>query len=135
MIIVLDSNEYINFLHKKVQLEKVFEIENVLIHINELIVKESLRNVSEPLKKEFYALLLRSNIVLRKEKLPERLFTKYRQKGLKKGDIVVASFCENEKADCLVSENRHFLKDAKFDRFRVVKLSEFLAAFGKHSEA
>ena len=71
MIIVLDSNEYINFLNKKVQLEKVFGIENILVHINELIVKEVLRNVSESLKKEFYALLLKSNVVLSKEKLPK----------------------------------------------------------------
>ena len=71
MIIVLDSNEYINFLNKKVQLEKVFGIDNILVHINELIVKEVLRNVSESLKKEFYALLLKSNVVLSKEKLPK----------------------------------------------------------------
>ena len=128
MIIVLDSNELINFLNKKAQFEKVFEIENVSVHINELIVKEVLRNVSESLKKEFYALLLRSNVVVRNEKLPKWLFKKYREKGLKKGDIVIASFYENEKADYLVTENRHFLKEAKFDRFKVVELSEFLAA-------
>ena len=79
-------------------------------------------------KKEFYALLLRSNVLLRNEKLPKALFDKHSNIGLKKGDIVIASFCEKEKADYLVSENRHFLKRAKFDRFRVVKLDEFLAA-------
>ena len=130
MIVVLDSNEYINFLNKKVRLEEVFQIEDVSIRINELIVKEVLRNVSEQLKKEFYALLLRSNVVLRKEKLPGALFNKYRQKGLKKGDIVIESFCENEKAGYLVSENRHFLKEIKFDKFRVVKLGDFLAGAG-----
>ena len=131
MIIVLDSNEYINFLNKKVRLEEVFQIEDVSIRINELIIKEVLRNVSEQLKKEFYALLLRSNVVLRKEKLPMALFDKYRQKGLKKGDVVVASFCESEKAKYLVTENRHFLKEIKFDEFRVVKLDEFLADTGR----
>ena len=130
MIVVLDSNEYINFLNKKVRLEEVFQIEDVSVRINELIVKEVLRNVSEQLKKEFYALLLRSNVVPRKDKLPRALFDKYRLKGLKKGDIVVASFCESEKADCLVSENRHFLKEIKFDKFRVVKLGEFLVGAG-----
>ena len=130
MIIILDSNEYINFLNKKVRLEEVFQIEDVSVRINELIVKEVLRNVSEQLKKEFYALLLRSNVVLRKDKLPRALFDKYRLKGLKKGDIVVASFCESEKAGFLISENRHFLKEIKFDKFRVVKLGEFLAGAG-----
>ena len=130
MIIVLDSNEYINFLNKKTRLEEVFQIEDVSIRVNELIIKEVLRNVSEQLKKEFYALLLRSNVVLRREKLPVTLFDKYGQKGLKKGDIVIASFCESEKVDYLVSENRHFLEEIKFDKFRVVKLGDFLAGAG-----
>ena len=131
MIIFLDSNEYINFLNKKARLEEVFQIEDVSIRINEIVVKEVLRSVSEQLKKEFYALLLRSNVVLCKEKLPRSLFDKYRRKGLKKGGIVIASFCENEKAAYLVTENRHFLKEIKFDKFRVVKLDEFLAGTGR----
>ena len=53
---------------------------------------------------------------------------------MKKGDIVIASLREDEKADYLVSENRHFLKDTKFDKFNVIELDKFLAAFGKHSE-
>ena len=131
MIIILDSNEYINFLNRKARLEEVFQIESVSIRINELIIKEVLRNVSEQLKKEFYALLLRSDVVLSKEKLPKALFDKYMRKGLRKGDVVVASFCESEKADYLVSENRHFLKAIKFDKFRVVKLDKFLAGTGR----
>lgn len=134
MIIVLDSNEYINFLNKKYQLGEIFEINDVSVHVNELIVREVLRNVNESLKKEFYALLLRSNVVVRNEKLPEHLFRKYKGKGLKKGDIVIAAFCENDKADYLISENRHFLKEAKFDEFRVVTLRGFLSAWKGKSE-
>ncbi len=125
MIIVLDSNEYINFLSKKqAQLSKVLESHTV--HANELVVKEVLRNVPEGMKKDFYALLMKNSIVLHSEKLPKHLQEKYEKRGLKKGDIVIAAFCENIKADYLISENRHFLRERVFDKFNVVNLKGFL---------
>lgn len=125
MIIVLDSNEYINFLNKKqAQLGKILERNTV--HANELIVKEVLRNVAEELKKEFYALLMKDSIALHGENPPARLLLKYKKQGLKKGDIMIAAFCESIGADYLVSENRHFLKERKFAEFRAASLKDFL---------
>ena len=124
MIIVLDSNEYINFLNKRTSLGRIFETNLVTIHANELIAKEVLRNVSEEAKKEFYALLMKDNVALHSEKLPMRLLKKYRERGLKKGDIEIAAFCENISASYLVSENRHFLEENKFDEFNVITLQE-----------
>ncbi len=125
MIIVLDSNEYINFLNKKqAQLSKI--LESGTVHANELIVKEVLRNVAEELKKEFYALLMKDSVTLHSENPPMQLLLKYKKQGLKKGDIVIAAFCESIGADYLVSENRHFLKERKFSEFRVASLKDFL---------
>ncbi len=125
MIIVLDSNEYINFLNRKqTQLGKILESNTV--RANELIVKEVLRNVSEELKKEFYALLMKDSIALHSEDPPAALLLKYKKQRLKKGDVVIAAFCEGIGADYLVSENRHFLKERKFAEFRVASIKDFL---------
>ncbi len=126
MIIVLDSNEYINFLNKKTPLSRAFENDSVTIHANELIVKEVLRNVAEEVKKDFYAMLMKDQVVLHNEKTRKALLDKYKKKGLKKGDIAAAAFCESIDADYLVSENRHFLKENRFDEFKILNLEEFL---------
>lgn len=125
-MIALDSNEYINFLNRKSDAEKLSKIiAGETVHINELITKEVLRNVREEVKRDFYSLLLKNNFVIDNEKVPEHLCKKYRQLGLRKGDVAIAAFCEKIEADCLISENRHFLKEAKFDKFKVSTLKEF----------
>ena len=127
MIIVLDSNEYINYLEKKSEiLGEIFSNEGVTIYINEIIVKEVLRNIDELKKKEFYSLLSRRTFIAYNEKLQFDLIQKYKEFGLKKGDIVISAFCESINADYLITENRHFLKSKKFDRFKVLSLKEFL---------
>ena len=118
MIIILDSNEYIISLNKKTQLpDKIFL--NNQIYINEIIVKEILRNIKESFKSQFYKLLFKDNITIYNEKLPINLFEEYKKLGLKKGDIEIAAFCENIYADYLITENRRFLKSKKFEKFKV----------------
>ena len=127
MILVLDSNEYINYLEKKSKiLNEIFTNEEITICINEVIVKETLRNIDERKSKEFYSLLSRHKIVAYNKKLSLDLLQKYKNLGLKKGDIAIASFCEVIKADYLITENRHFLKSRKFDMFKVLSLRAFL---------
>lgn len=122
---MLDSNEYIIFLSKQqTWLHKV--LESHIVHVNELIVKEVLRNVPEGMKKEFYALLMKNSVMLHSEKLPMHLHGKYKKRGLKKGDIAIAAFCEHVRADYLISENRHFLKRKAFAEFKVASLNGFL---------
>lgn len=127
MIIVPDSNEYINYLDKKnLLLQKIFLNENLLICINDIIIREVLRNIKELQKKELYNILFENNIDFYGQRLPLHLLTKYKKLGLKKGDISIAAFCENINADCLITENRHFLKSKKFDKFEVLGLKGFL---------
>ena len=60
------------------------------------------------------------------EKIPLYLFKKYKALGLKKGDIIIAAFCEHINAAYLITENRHFLKQMKFDKFKVLSLKDFV---------
>jgi len=127
LIIVLDSNEYINYLEKKnLNLQKVFFNENLSICINDIIIREVLRNLNESQKKDFYDILFENNINFYGQKLPLHLLTKYKKLGLKKGDIAIAAFCESVNANYLITENRHFLKKKIFDKFKVLSLKGFL---------
>ena len=127
MIIVLDSNEYLTFFNEKsLLLRGILENEKITICTNELIIKEVLRNLDESIKKNFYKLLFNDNIKVHKEKLPAYLFKKYKSIGLKKGDIEIAAFCEFADAQYLIAENRHFLKNMKFDKFEVFGVKNFL---------
>ena len=129
MIIILDSNEYIIFLNKEsALLNQLLANENITIYCNDTIIKEVLRNVGETVKGWFYKILFKNNVAIKNETPAFSLIEKYRNLGLKKGDIIIAAFCESVNASFLISENRHFLKDTKFEKFKVVKLSEFLAA-------
>lgn len=127
MIIILDSNEYINHISKKtLLLDKIISDDKILIYINETITKEVVNNLSKLLIKDFYDFLLKNNINVYYEKIPLHLFQKYKKLGLKKGDIAIAAFCETVNADYLITENRHFLKSKRFDKFKVLSLGEFL---------
>ncbi len=127
MRVVLDSNEYINFLNKTTQfLGKLIAVENIKIYANDTIVKEVLRNIKETIKGDFYKILFQNKIVIKSEKPPFYFFGKYNNLGLKKGDITIAAFCEYVKANYLITENRHFLKGTKINQFKVLSMRDFL---------
>ena len=127
MIIVLDSNEYINYLEKKSEiLGEILLNEALTVYINEIIVKEVSRNTDDIKKKEFYSLLSRRNFIAYDVKLQLDLLAKYKNLGLKKGDITIAAFCESVNAGFLITENRHFLKQINFDKLKVLSLKKFL---------
>ena len=127
MIVVLDSNEYINYIEKKtLLLDKIFLYDKIIVYINETITKEVINNLSQSLIKDFYDFLLRNNINIYYEKMEFDSLQKYKNLGLKKGDIAIAAFCETIKADYLITENRHFLKSIKFEKFKVLSLKGFL---------
>jgi len=100
------------------------------IYVHNIIIKEVLDNLIESAKKEFYKLLFNNNIFVKEGILPLHLFEKYKKLGLKKGDVIIAAFCEYVEADYLITENRHFLKIKNFDRFNILKLKDFLTKIG-----
>lgn len=132
MIIILDSNEYINYLNKEILLlQKLFSDKNLSIWINDHIIREVLRNIKELQKKEFYNIIFKYNINFYGLKLPIHLLDKYKILGFKKGDIIVAAFCESVSAEFLISENRDFLRNTKIDAFRVITLKDFVNKISK----
>ena len=104
MILVLDSNEYIDNINKKtLLLQKLFLDKKLSIGINDHIVREVLRNIGESQQKEFYNIIFKFNIEFYGQKVPFHLLDKYKNLGLKKGDVAIAAFCEAINADYLIS--------------------------------
>ena len=129
MIIVLDSNEYLYFLNKEtVLLEKLFRRIGFFVHIHRFIISEVIQNIKETQEKEFYYLLRNRDIIINEEELPFELLSKYENLGLRKGDTIIALFCEKIKVDYLITENRDFLKSKKFN-FQILSLQKFLEMF------
>lgn len=125
MIVILDSNEYINFLNgKELSLNKILDRGDISVHINNTIIREVLRNVDIGKGKIFYNLILNKNIVFSYE--PADLIRKYKKFGMKKGDFLIAALCEHTNADYLITENRHFLKSKGIENLRILSLKEFL---------
>ena len=126
MIIVLDSNEYIDYFNSKNSLDRLFSNQDLAVYINDVVIREVIRNLKEPQIKEFYNIIFSKNIDFYGDKLSSALLEKFKKLGLKKGDIVIAAFCEAIEADYLITENRHFLKKRKFEMFKVASLRGFL---------
>lgn len=130
--LVLDSNEYVFYFDGKSNLlPKLMEFRNIKLFISNLIFREVIRNLREDTIKKFIVLLKNPKFAAGGELTPEHLIEKYEKLGLKKGDIEIAAFCENISADYLVTENRHFLKSLKFDKFKVASIKEFLQNLGR----
>ena len=126
MIIILDSNEYILYLNEQSPLFTKLFGHDITIFVHELIVKEVLRNISSLQRKAFYQLLFKSHFTVFHEPLPFSLNEKYKRLGLKKGDSIIAAFCEHIQAGSLITENRHFLKSKLETKLNITTLNEFL---------
>ncbi len=63
--------------------------------------------------------------IIADELIPHELIEKYHKRGAKEGDGVIAAFAEWIKADCLVTENRDFLKEMRTD-FTTLNAEEFI---------
>jgi len=54
--------------------------------------------------------------------------------GLKKGNIGIAAFCEYVKANYLITENRHFLKELKTKQFKIRDAEDFIKEIMSYSK-
>ena len=127
--LVLDSNEYV--LHFSKNSDALLMLLNLdaKIYLNALIFREAIRNIRLSEVKELVLLLKNPKFAVNSEKIPQDIIDKYKNLGLKKGDIVIAAFCEFVKANYLITENRHFLKEIKFSMHHVRSMVDFLAEF------
>lgn len=127
MRLVLDSNEFITYVNKtNEKLLFLTYLRNAEILIHPIIIKEVLRNCSPSTDKIFFAVIELLNIKIMDIHFPKSMLDYYSKKGLKKGDIAIAAFCESVEADYLISENRHFLKEVMIDKFKVISLEDFI---------
>ena len=129
VIIVLDSNEYIKNINEQSNLlNPLFQRVGFYFHLHKIIRDEVLRNLRNDAEKDFFRLVMENGISVDEDILSIALFHKYKELGLNKGDIAIASFCEKIRADYLITENRDFLRSKKFD-FQVLSLKEFLELY------
>ena len=139
MRIILDTNEYIFGLDDetgKTPPGKLLDTIRILIEeaggfrllLPEIIRKEVQRNIPEDLAGDFYRFVYSSEKIEHyyMEDVPVELFEKYRNKGLKEGDALIAAFTEFIKADYLISENRNIYKELDIQEITSLNAGEFL---------
>lgn len=133
MKISLDTNVWIFGI-----LELDQDCQNILMSLSdfEVIVPNQVRkelsdNLSKEFLKYFYQFALQPNVHLNYETVPEVFITMFESKGLKKGDAIIGGFCEWQKVDKMVSDNRDFLKGLSAGHhFEVISPQKFCEEFG-----
>ncbi len=95
------------------------------------VISEVRRNVSVDEMRRFYGYVRAlPSFEVRYEIPPLSHMAKYRQLGLKKGDIRIAAFCDWQRVALLISENRHFLQETPDLPFEVLPAAEFCRRAG-----
>ncbi|MCP4709512.1 MAG: hypothetical protein GY869_12870 [Planctomycetes bacterium] len=94
------------------------------------VEEELRRNLPEVDMTRFYHMIYAGNsLSLAYSHPPAALVEKYKNLGLKKGDVLIAAFCEWQKIDIFISRNRHFLQGLPDLPFRVMAASTFNRRF------
>lgn len=98
-----------------------------------LILREVTRNLREPQVRSLYALLSKApRLAIVDDPVPADLVVKYAGIGLPaKADALIGAFVEWQKAECLVSNNRHFLSNLTDAAFEVVTPADFIRRYLK----
>lgn len=120
--ISLDTNVFIFGLRKidpyaSLVLEHLFRFE---ASISLQVERELRKNLTTTEFRAFYDLVgLLSTFHISYQSPDEELLSLYRQLGLKTGDAIIATFCEQESIDIFISENRHFLQELPQRSFEI----------------
>lgn len=129
----MDTNEFIFALYAKQNVQaKIIEVigkkfecfiphiiaEEVNAYLKRNEGKESASKWKYYLQKSQAKIIFENRIVL-------ELTKKYEKFGLKENDAKIAAITEFVKAQYLVSENRHFLKETNIKEFRIINAKEF----------
>src|SRR3989338_91425 len=137
--VVLDSNEILFGLSSGKPYPKVI-IDNLnalgKIHdffINGQIFEEVSRNLPFGSKEKFRRLVGLGILKLSDSKIGKGIIAKYERLWLKKGDIAIAAFADRINAQFLLSENRHFLKEVKIRKFKILTAEQFFSKIAEIS--
>ncbi len=131
---VLDSNQFIFGLRDKeefcVDVLKLVGIKFSAL-ISDLIIEEVFSRLKELEGKDFASLLIHiiKNLkieIIADNLIPPQIIEKYRRRGAKESDALIAAFTEWVGADYLVTENRHFLREVRIDAFRTINAEDFI---------
>ena len=95
------------------------------LRITRTIVDEVRSNLADRDTRVFFRLIRRLTALDEDWAVPDDVCAEYEARGLKASDASIAAYAEYVEADCLVSENRHFLSRRSGLPFRVVTAEEF----------
>ena len=132
MLISLDTNVWIFGLleHDHFCRKILGNLSRFQVVVPSQVQKELNDNLSKKGIKLFYKAVIKSNVQLNYEKVPDIYITAFEAKGLKKGDAIIGAFGEWKKVDTIVSDNRDFLRGlAPEHYFEVMSPQEFCEAF------
>ena len=88
------------------------------------------RNLSQPHMNRFYELLTASNATIDYSPVASDDIAAFQTRGLRKGDAVIAAFCERHHITIFVSDNRDFLRHLlPPTNFEVLSPAEFCTMF------
>ena len=134
MLISLDTNIWIfGLLKSNSYCEKILlNLSSFNIIIPNQVRMELVRNLPDNYVEEFYKLVNESGTRLDYERVPDMYISRFKSKGLKKGDAVIGGFCEWRKVDTIISDNRDFLRGlaTEGDYFKVISPQKFCDQFG-----
>ncbi len=133
MLICIDSCVFIRGIYQEDSdaqqlLKQIGPAARVIIH--RLIAQEVIRNLTNQAQvRTFYRLFYKSECAfIIDEPIPRTLIDRYIALGLReKGDAYIGAFAEWMHVDCLISDNRHFLRDLRTDAYRLLSPGDFLA--------
>jgi len=131
MLISLDTNVWISGFLGDMFCEKIIlNLCRLDIIMPNQIRDELERNLSGDYMKRFYLLALEADVRFDFERVPQSYITMFEQKGLKKGDLIIGAFCEWQRVDIIVSDNRDFLRCLTGEHwFRVLSPQKFCETF------
>ena len=109
------------------------EIQLVIPRLVAVEVTRNLASRSQLLA--FYALFHHNeNATIIDAPIPRRIIARYLALGLSdKGDAYIGAFAEWMRVDCLISDNRHFLRDLRTDAYMLLSPGDFLKQLGRES--
>jgi predicted nucleic acid-binding protein len=99
------------------------------VHIPRLILKEIRRNLNPRLLQDAMKAMHQLAIPDEDFVIPYKIGEKYRARGLKPADALIAAYAEWAEADFLVSQNRHFLSQQANLPFKIVTAQQCLKLF------
>jgi hypothetical protein len=123
--LVLDSNEYILGIPASNAdcAELMDQLGDLKVYVPSIVLKEVRSNFQRHygLGKEFFRLISKKeNITVLWSEPPEELILKYINLGFAEEDAAIAACVEWVGAECLISENRHFLSRSEQVAFEIV---------------